>query len=486
MIRVVKKLLTLLLLIGAGLVGIVFWLNLPRNRPASEKIFTYSRVEKGTMIDTISATGVVQIEPYRIMLISSEVPGTVVAVPCKVNDRVPEGATLVKLDDRQIRLKWEESENGLKSAQAGLAQAEAALAQAEAMQKAAQLGLRYQVEIEKKGGFRSERDQAEMKVKAALAGVEAAGAGVKLARTKLEAAGIANREAQLVLEKTRIRVPVAQKALARAAAIISPPLSPATQTEVVHTSSAAWEKSRSDGVRADFLILECNVKIGQQVGPSSSTPLFMLARDLERMEVHAQVAEGDIGRVKKGLIATFTVTAFSDENIEFRGRVKQIHPMPSSLKGAIYYDTVIEVENQKEPETAEWRLRPGMTAAVDIIRREHKNVWKMPTPALNFQMEEAYQSAAARDRVAEWKDRPEWRPVWIWDGERGEPWPVLIRIGGQDKNGEPGLKDGGFNEVLEWEPGREPAGDSFPRVIIDAPQAHSPGFFDRPANIKVS
>jgi HlyD family secretion protein len=467
----VKKLLTLLLLIGAALVGIVFWLNFPRSRSINEKIFSYSRVEKGTMIDTISATGVVQIEPARVVVIGSEVSGTVVAVHCKVNDRVPEGTALVKLDDWQIRLKWEESANGVKSARAGLAQAEAARAQAEAMQKAAQLGLKYQEEIEKKGGFRSERDQAEMKVKAALAGVDAAKAGVKLAETKLHAAEIANREAQLLLAKTKIGVPVlAQATLAR--------------SEIAATSIFSVPGEKVTG--PDFLILECNVKVGQQVGPSSATPLFILARDLHRMEIHAQVAEGDIGRVKKRLVATFTVTAFSDENIEFRGHVKEIQPMPSNLKGAVYYDTVIDVENQKEPETGEWRLRPGMTAAVDIIRREHKNVWKMPTAALNFQMEEAYQSAAARDRLAEWKDRAEWRPVWVWDAERGEPWPVFVRIGGQNKQGEPGLKDGGFNEILEWEPGREPAADAFPRVITNAPPAHSPGFFDKPANIKVS
>jgi len=472
----VKKLLTLLLLIGAALVGIVFWLNYPRARSASEKIFTYSQVDKGTMIDTISATGVVQIEPSKVVVIGSEVPGTVTAVHCKVNGRVAEGTTLVKLDDRQIRLKWEESENGVKSAQAGLAQAEAALAQAQAMQKAAQLGLKYQEEIEKKGGFRSERDQAEMTVKASLAGVDAARAGIKLAQSKLQAADIANREARLMLEKTRIIVPVRADGESHVA------------SGEQSTSSFAPVTTRQAPLPpgSEFLILECNVKVGQQVGPASSMPLFILARDLYRMDVHAQVAEGDIGRVKKGLRASFTVTAFSDENIEFRGRVKEIQPMPSNLKGAVYYDTVIEVDNQKDSETGEWRLRPGMTAAVDIIRREHQNVWKMPTAALNFQMEEAYQSAPARERIAEWKDRPEWRPVWIWDAERGEPWPVFVRIGGQNKQGEPGLKDGGFNEVLEWEPGHEPAAGTFPRVITNAPPAHAPGFLDRPANIKVS
>jgi hypothetical protein len=234
--------------------------------------------------------------------------------------------------------------------------------------------------------------------------------------------------------------------------------------------------------------MDRKLQLGQQVGPGSSDPLFTLARDYDRIEVHAQVAEGDIGRVKKGLTASFTVTAFSDENIEFSGKVKEIRPLPSNLKGAIFYDTVVAVENQKDGHTGEWRLRPGMTAAVDIVRRKHNNVWKVPSAALNFQMEDAYQSDAAREHVREWRQRPDqanWKPVWIWDPDRGTPWPVFVRIGGVNKDDEPGLKDGGFNEVLEWEPGREPD-DTPMRVIIAAPAAHTPGIFDRPANIKVS
>jgi HlyD family secretion protein len=454
----VKKLLLFLLLVGAGLVGIAVWINYPRTRSVTEKIFSYAHVEKGTMMESVSATGVVQVEPSKMVVVCSDMPGTVVAITGKVNDQVSEGAVLLTLDDRRIRLKCEDAQTGVETAEAAEAQAQAGLTRAQAALKSAEINLKYQLEIEGKGGFKAERDQAEVKVKEAHAGVDAAKAGLNLAKSKVQAAQIARREARLALDMTKVRVP-----------------------GIAHPALARNDEQPTDPL-LQYLILECKVQVGQQVGPQ---PLFILACDLHRLDVHAQVAEGDIGKVKKGLLATFSVTAFSDDNVEFPGKVKEIHPLPSNVKGAVFYDTVIEVENQKDGETGEWRLRPGMTAAVDIIRRKHTDVWKMPTAALNFQMEDAYQSDAARQRMAEWKDTKHWKPVWIWDAETRRPWPIFVRIGGHDKTGDPGLKDSGFNEVLEWEVGQEPTGPP-PRVIIQAPPAQAPGFFDKPANIKVS
>ena len=191
--------------------------------------------------------------------------------------------------------------------------------------------------------------------------------------------------------------------------------------------------------------------------------------------------------MKKGLAAVFTLSGFGDEDIEFRGTVKEIRPLAVNVKGAVYYDAVVDVGNRKDPNTNEWRLRPGMTAAIDIIRREHKDVWKAPSAALNFQLDEAYQSEAARSRVAEWKERPDhnhWQTLWTWDAAQRKAMPLFVRTGGL-KNGEPGIKDSEGNEILEWD--HEPAKDQPPpRLIITAPPPRAPGFFDQPANIKVS
>src|SRR5262249_25534796 len=152
----------------------------------------------------------------------------------------------------------------------------------------------------------------------------------------------------------------------------------------------APESSPSQG-RREFLVLERKAQEGQLVGPQAG-PLFVLAGSLEQVEVHAQVAEGDINKVKPGLAAVFSVTGFTDEEVEFQGVVKEIRPLAANLKGGVYYATVLQVANRRDPVTKDWLLRPGMTASVDIIRREHKDVWKVPSAALNFQLEDAYQS----------------------------------------------------------------------------------------------
>jgi HlyD family secretion protein len=424
---------------GAALAGIFVWLYFARGVSLTEKSLAFAKIQYGTMVDAVSATGVV--EPRDVVVVSTELPGLVKLLLARVNDTVEEGMVLAALDDAQIQLKVEEADNAVRTA-------EAALAQAEAARDASEIGLKTQIDLESKGGFRSERDQAEAQARAARAGVKAAEARVRVAQTGL-------KEARLALDQTQIKVP---------------------------------GSDASTGSRREYLVLDRKVQVGQMVGPQG-TPLFTLAGEMSRMEVHVQIAEGDINKVKKGLTAVFTLSGFGDDDLEFRGAVKEIRPLAVSVKGAVYYEAVIEVPNQKDANTGEWRLRPGMTASVDIIRHEHKNVWKVPSAALNFQLDEAYQTEAARARLAEWKkraDQGQWQALWVWDAALRKPAPLFVRIGGF-KNGVAGLKDSEGNEILEWEPGRAPApNEPPPSVIIAAPPARAPGLFDQPANIKVS
>jgi HlyD family secretion protein len=434
----VKKLFVFLLIVGAASAGLYWWRFAPRAYGLGEGQLTFVPVSHATMREIVSATGLV--EPRELLLVGSEMPGVVTHVLGKVNQHVVEGTVLVQLDDRKLRLKVEEADNGVRTAKA-------ALAQAAASRDAAQSALKVQLELESKGGFRSDKEQAQAQLKAALAGVQAADATLGVANT-------AHKEAQLALDMAQIKVP--------------------TLT--------------SSGPKREFFVLDRKVHEGQMVGPQGP-PLYTLAGELDKVEVHAQMAEGDISKVRKGQPAVFLVNTFADEEVEFRGVVREIRPLASNLKGAVYYDTVIDVDNQRDPQSGEWRLRPGMTVSVDVIRREHKDVWRVPSTALNFQLEEAYQNEAAKQRQAEWKrraDAADWHTVWIWDKDQGAPAPLFVRLGGL-RDGEPGLKDSEGNEVLEWEPGREPSpGQPPPRIIIQAPPANPPGFFDRPANIKVS
>jgi HlyD family secretion protein len=426
-----KKLLLVLVLLGAAVTGAVYWFNRPRTLAVHPDLFTYENVARGTLTETVSATGLVQ--PRELLLVGSDSAGTVVELPADVNDSVEEGQVLLRLDDRRARLKLQEAEAGLAGARAGLSKAEA-------LKDAADRALKYQLDMDKAVAARSEVEQRRAAVRAAQAGVE-------LARGKLQEVEAQRQQALLALEQTHIKVPL---------------------TEASRPSPGSPKRR--------YLVVERKVQLGQSVAPPISAHLFTLAGDLQHLEVHAQVAEGDVGKVRKGQPVTFTVSAYAEEPEPFRGIVEQIRPMPVNEKGAVYYTTVIAVANQRDPETGEWRLRPGMTASVDVIRREHKDVWKVPSAALNFQLESPYQSEAAKARLDEWKRRPDqanWRPVWVWDEKAGQPWPIFVRLGE--------LKDAQFNEVLEWEPGREPPR----RVITGAPPATRPGIFDQP-NLKVA
>ena len=315
---------------------------------------------RGVMRDVVSATGI--LETRDIIVVGSELPGTIQTLYAKSNDIVVEGTTLAKLDDRRIKLKVEEAKDNV-------AMAKAAVAQADALKVAADIALKNQIDLAKSGGFRTDKDQADAQVKAANAGQLIADAKLKAAETGL-------KEAELALDMIQIRVPL----------------------------------TSSHGLKREFLILERKAFLGQMVGPQGG-PLFTLAGDLAHMEAHAQVTEGDINKVRKGLAALFTITGFNDEDVEFRGVVREIRPLANNVKGAVYYDTVVELDNQKDPRSGEWRLRPGMTASIDIVRREHKDVWKVPSQALNFKMDEAYFTPAIKARVSDWKNAPRCRAM---------------------------------------------------------------------------
>ena len=128
----------------------------------------------------------------------------------------------------------------------------------------------------------------------------------------------------------------------------------------------------------DGVILDRAVNIGQTVAASFNTPtLFTIAEDLTRMQVEADVDEADIGQVKLGQKATFTVDAFND--IIFEGTVSQIRLQPTVTNNVVTYTVIVEAPNPEE------KLFPGMTASITIITAsETSNV--IPVEALNFKM----------------------------------------------------------------------------------------------------
>jgi HlyD family secretion protein len=127
----------------------------------------------------------------------------------------------------------------------------------------------------------------------------------------------------------------------------------------------------------DGIVISRNVDVGQTVAASMNAPtLFVIANDLAKMQINANVSEADVGTIDEGQSATFTVDAFLGRT--FTGKVTQIRNSPVTVQNVVTYDTVIEVSNP------DLKLKPGMTATVSIITAERKGVLKIPISALRF------------------------------------------------------------------------------------------------------
>jgi HlyD family secretion protein len=119
------------------------------------------------------------------------------------------------------------------------------------------------------------------------------------------------------------------------------------------------------------------VDVGQTVAASFQTPtLFLIAKDLTKMQVDSNVSESDIGNVLPGLRAQFKVDTFPDR--EFEGVVHQVRQAPITVQNVVTYDVVVNVDNP------ELLLKPGMTANVTIVTAHRDNVLRIPMDALRF------------------------------------------------------------------------------------------------------
>jgi len=128
----------------------------------------------------------------------------------------------------------------------------------------------------------------------------------------------------------------------------------------------------------DGVILNNAVKEGQTVAASFSTPtLFSIARDLTKMQVEANVDEADIGQVKLGQRVNFTVDAYPEDT--FPGNVTQIRLEPTTTSNVVTYTVIIEAPNN------DLKLMPGLTASIEIIIKEAKDVLLIAPKAFQFQ-----------------------------------------------------------------------------------------------------
>lgn len=308
-----------LLLAGLG-AAVFFWLN--RDTTATVSYET-APVERGNLVITVSATGT--LEPIKTVDVGIEVSGTVKTVEVDYNDRVAVGQVLAQIDTSKLEAQALQSEAALESAKAKLMQAEATVQEAKA-----QMARLEEVRKLSDGKMPSKYDFDAQK--AALARAEADRAGAKAAVSQAQATVDVNRSD-----------------LAKA---------------VVH--------SPVNGV-----VLERSVEPGQTVAAMFQSPvLFTLAEDLTQMELQADVDEADVGKVREGQDATFTVDAYPDQ--VFPAKTTQVRYGSETVDGVVTYKTVLSVDN------SELILRPGMTATATIIVDKREDVVLAPNTALRY------------------------------------------------------------------------------------------------------
>ncbi len=145
----------------------------------------------------------------------------------------------------------------------------------------------------------------------------------------------------------------------------------------------------------DGIITSRAVEVGQTVAASFSSPtLFKIANDLKKMQILAQVDEGDIGQIKGGQEVRFTVQAFPER--KFGGTVSQVRLEPTTVNNVVNYTVVIRVAND------EGLLMPGMTATIDFIVGQAKDVLLVANAALRLKPSEDMM-AVLRKQFAERK-----------------------------------------------------------------------------------
>jgi HlyD family secretion protein len=308
-------------LVGLAAAGYYAW-QLSNQRNAAPSYVT-EPAAKGNLTLTVTANGTLQ--PTRSVNIGSELSGTVLRVLVDVNDRVKKGQVLVELDTAKLTDQVTRSRAALVAAQAQLAQTSATV-------KETRANLARLEEVARLSGGKvpsaTELDTARAGLDRAIASETSARANVDSAR-----ASLATDETNL--SKASIRSPI-------------------------------------DGV-----VLTRSVDPGNAVAASlQAVTLFTIAEDLTQLQLRVNVDEADVGRVKVGQKASFTVSAFAARR--FPATITRVS------FGSTITDNVVTYVTQMDVANADLSLRPGMTATSTITAVERKDVLLVPNTALRF------------------------------------------------------------------------------------------------------
>jgi HlyD family secretion protein len=336
-------------------------------------------VTRGDLTLTVTATGTLQ--PLNQVVVGSELSGTIASVEVDYNDEVKVDQVLARLDTTALNSRIAEGKASLQQAQAMVEENRA-------------------TELEKRAALNRCKELAKKQL---------------CSPNDLDAAEAAYARARASVSSARAQVAMAQAIL------------DGYETNL----KKAIIRSPINGI-----VLNRKVEPGQTVAASLQTPeLFTLAEDLTHMELLVAVDEADIGQVRDGQEAVFSVDAYPD--MSFKGRISQIRHAPQTVEGVVSYETVLAVENPKQ------LLLPGMTATAEITTRHIQDALLIPNAALRYSppvtekqtqsggslLSRLFRRPSHREggpAVAEGRERK------VWVLNQGMPEAIAITIGASD------------------------------------------------------
>jgi HlyD family secretion protein len=407
------------LLVVVGVVGALVTAGyvFSTNRTPATR-FRTATVDRGTIVATVSATGA--LAAVTTVQVGSQVSGQVREVLVDFNTPVRRNQLIARIDPDVFQAKLNAATADLESAQAQVlnqranvekvradvenARAAAATAEANlermradvenarAVIATAQANVtrdsattsNARVELERRMDLiqrelisKSERDQAQTTFDTAQAQLEATRAQERAGQAALRSA-----QAQFTAGESQVRAAKAQVASAQATLQVAEAQLKAADA-TVRQKQAALEQTRLDLVHTeirapvDGVVVSRTIDPGQTVAASLQAPtLFTIAQDLTQMQVEAAVDEADVGRLREGMRAVFTVDAFPGRT--FRGEISQIRKAAQVVQNVVSYTTVITVPNPDRT------LLPGMTANVRVQVDRREDALRVANAALRF------------------------------------------------------------------------------------------------------
>jgi len=350
-----------------------FWI---RNGRSDSVSFRTASVERGPVVSAVGTSGT--LNAVITVQVGSQVSGQIKELLADFNSEVKAGQVIARIDPETFAAKVRQAQAeldvaranvqihraGIERADKELANSAAARSSARADTEKARVTLvnakrnleRRRALFQSGAVSESQIDDAQTAHDQALAQLKSTDADERAAESQ-----VASREAALKTARAQVEYAV-QQVREKEAAL--------RQAEVDLENT--YIRSPVDGV-----VIERAVDIGQTVAASFQAPkLFVIAQDLRRMQVEADVDEADIGRVHLGQQAIFSVDAFAGR--EFYGQVQQIRKAPRVVQNVVTYIVLVSADN------TDLRLLPGMTANIQIIVDERQDVLKVPNSALRF------------------------------------------------------------------------------------------------------